>query len=81
MTQQGRRTSVEGEYVGVKRRGRSLKKLAVLPLGLVGRVERREDTYYGRLKLGEAILYQCRNRGTYLSGRASFLPIDKALRE
>jgi len=50
MTQQGRRTLVEGEYVGVKRRGRSLKKLTVLPLGLVGRVERREDTYYGRLK-------------------------------
>ena len=38
------------------------------------------DTYYGRLKLGEAILYQCRNKVTYLSGRASFLPFDKALR-
>jgi len=44
MTQQGRRTSVEGKYVGVKRRGRSLKKLAVLPLGLIGRVGRAEWT-------------------------------------
>jgi len=48
MTQQERRTSVDGTYVGSKRRGKSLKKLVLLLLGGVLRVERQVDTYYAR---------------------------------
>ena len=46
MTQQGRRrTSVEGTYVGLNRRGKSLKKLAVVLLS--GHTAERADTPRG----------------------------------
>ena len=57
MTQQGRRTSVEGTYVGLKRRGKSPKKLAMVLSGSKLRSERHVETDYERLKwiLGDTL--------------------------